>query len=145
MGRWSHLEALERLELREEDRVRLPRQREGVEIWRERLELLGVEDRVLLKTYWEGQSSFDEIARLLGLSRSTVCRRIHRMLRRLADETYDRCQQGPFGEAELAVIRDHFLRGHSLRRVCRDHDLGYCRARGIVQRARAFVRTTKTG
>jgi hypothetical protein len=144
MGRLGSLEALDRLQPAELDVDRIPARREVVEVWRARGDLLGSEDRILLKTYLEAGSSFDEIARLTGMNRSTVCRRIHRMLHRLSDETYDRCQGGLFNEVELAVIRDRFVRGLSLTRLCRDHNLGYYRVRAIVERARAFARTAKT-
>jgi hypothetical protein len=45
-----------------------------------------------------------------------------------------------FGAPELAVIRDHFVRGLSLARICRDHNLCYYRARRIVEKARRFAR-----
>jgi hypothetical protein len=141
MGRLSSLQALDRLEPAELDIDRLPARRDVVEVLRARLDLLEAEDKLLLKIYLEAGSSFDEIAKLAGTNRSTVCRRIHRMVRRLYDETYGRCQAGPFSEAELAVIRDHFVRGLSLTRICRDHKLCYYRVRTIVERARAFLRT----
>jgi hypothetical protein len=114
------------------------------------LDLLDTEERVLLRTYWEAGSSFDAIARLTGMNRSTVCRRIHRLIRRLSDETYVLCEadRTRFPTSELAVIRDYFVRGFSLKRICRDHDLGYYRARVIIEKARHFARraqTTKEG
>jgi len=64
------------------------------------------------------------------------------MIYRLYDETYVRCEADRelFGELELAVIRDHFVRGLSRKRICRDHNLGYYRARTIVEKARRFAR-----
>jgi len=147
MGRLGSLEALERLEPGEWDIERIPARRDVAEALRARLELLGTEDRVLLKTYLEAGSSFDEIARLAGMNRSTVCRRIHRLIRRLYDETYVRCEgnRALFSEPELAVICDHFVRGFSLKRICRDHNLSYYRARAIVEKARRFARRTGAG
>jgi DNA-directed RNA polymerase specialized sigma24 family protein len=144
MGRMGSLETLERLQLGEADRERRPVRREVAEIWRDRVDLLGTEDRVLLKAYLEAQSSFDEMARLTGRDRSSMCRRIHRILRRLADETYDRCQGGRFSAEELTVIRDHFVRGLRLTQICRGHHLGYRRVRTLIARARTFAQATKT-
>jgi hypothetical protein len=128
------------------DVERIPARRDVVEVWRARLDLLGTEERVLLKTYLEAGSSFDEIARLTGMNRSSVCRRIHRLIRRLSDETYVRCEadRAVFGGAELAVIRDYFVRGFSVKRICRDHNLGYYRAHAIIEKARRFTRRTET-
>jgi hypothetical protein len=139
MRRWGSLEALERLEPGESDGERRPARRAAVEVLRGQLPWLDPEDRVLLKTYLEAGSSFDEIARLTGVNRSSVCRRVHRLIRRLQDETYLRCQADgvSFNPAELAVIRDHFVRGLSLKRISRDRRLGYYRVRAIVRKARA--------
>ena len=146
MGRLSSLGAMERLEPVEGDIERLPARRDVVEVLRERLDLLDTEERVLLRTYLEAGSSFDALARLTGMNRSTVCRRIHRLVRRLYDETYVRCEadRAWFSTSELAVIRDYFVRGFSLKRICRDHDLGYYRARAIIEKARHFVRRAPT-
>jgi hypothetical protein len=142
MGRLGSLEVLEGLAPAEVDVDRIPARRDVVEVLRARLDLLGSGDRVLLKMYLDAGSSFDEIAKLAGMNRSSVCRRIHRMIHRLYDETYVRCEADRelFGEPELAVIRDHFVRGLSLKRICRDHNLGYYRARMIVEKARRFAR-----
>jgi hypothetical protein len=142
MGRLGSLEVLERLEPVELDVERIPARRGVVEVLRARLEWLDTEDRVLLKTYLEAGSSFDEIARLTGMNRSSVCRRIHRLIRRLHDETYARCEAdgASFDKRELAVIRDHFVRGVSVKRISRDRRLGYYRVRAILQKARKFAR-----
>ena len=145
MGRWGSLEVLEGLEPVELDVARIPARRNAVEVLRARLDLLGSGDRVLLKMYLDAGSSFEEIGKLAGRNRSSVCRRIHRMIGRLYDETYVRCEADRelFGEPELAVIRDHFVRGLSLKRICRDRHLCYYRARTIVQKARRFARGMK--
>jgi hypothetical protein len=146
MGRLGNLGVWERREPVELDVDRIPARRDVMELLRARLDLLGSEDRILLRTYLEAGSSFDEIARLTGLNRSSVCRRIHRMIRRLCDETYARCEaQGTlFPATELAVLRDHFVRGLSLKRIGRDHHLGYYRVRAIVKKARQLARARET-
>jgi DNA-directed RNA polymerase specialized sigma24 family protein len=128
------------------DIERIPAKRDVVEVLRARLDLLGGEDRVLLKMYLDAGSSFDEIAKLTGMNRSSVCRRIHRMIYRLYDETYVRCEadRASFSAPELAVVRDHLVRGLSLKQICRDHNLCYYRARTIVQKARRFAREMET-
>ncbi len=112
--------------------------REDMERLRENLDLLERADRLLLKMHWEARSSLDEIAQITGMDRSTVCRRIQRLLRRLSDETYIRCARdgGSFSAAELAVIRDRFIRGWSLARISRDRHLCCYRIRAIIRKAR---------
>jgi hypothetical protein len=146
MGRVNSLDVLEGLEPTARDRDRTAARRDRVEVLRTRLELLGDADRALLQLYLEAGPSFHLLARLAGRNRSTVCRRIHRIIRRLCDDTYPLCRGHPlmFRPTELAVIRDHFVRGRSLRRICRDHRLGYYRARVIVAKARQFTRLKET-
>jgi hypothetical protein len=141
MGRLSSLEVLEG-QFEELDVCRIPARRDTVELLRARLDLLKGEDRALLKMYLDAGSSFYQLARLAGMNRSTVCRRIHRMIRRLSDETYPVCQANPhvFDEQELTIIRDHFVRGLSVKRICRDHQIGLYRVRVTVEKARRFAR-----
>ena len=104
--------------------------------------LLG-EDKTLVMMYIETGCSFQQLARLTGLNRSSVGRRIRRITRRLSDPTYTLClgRRRSFSDLEMAVIRDHFIRGLSLIRICRDHDLCYYRARVIVEKARQIARS----
>jgi len=120
------------------DLHRATAQREVTERLRNRAELLAGEDRALLVMHLEAGSSFRQIARLMGMSPSTVARRIHKLLDRLSDETYALCLQrrDQFTEEELAVIRNHFVRGLSVQRICRDSSLCYYRARTIIAKAR---------
>jgi hypothetical protein len=143
MRRLDSLEVLEGLEPAEVEVDRIPARRDVVEVLHARLDLLSGQDRALLTMYLEAGSSFHQLARLAGMNRSTVCRRIHRMIRRLCDKTYPLClgHRLVFSGAELAVIRDHFVRGLSLKRICRDHNLCYYRARAIVEKARKFARS----
>jgi hypothetical protein len=112
--------------------------RETVELLDRRAHLLDRQDRTLLQMHLEAGCSFHEIARWTGLSPSTVCRRIHRMIHRLADPTYQICLGSPrrFSPQELNMIRDHFVRGLSLACVRRRHRLGYRRLRRIIAKAR---------
>jgi hypothetical protein len=145
MGRLGSLEVLEG-QFEELDVCRIPARRDIVELLRARLDFLKGEDRALLKMYLDAGSSFYQLAKLAGMNRSTVSRRIHRMIRRLSDETYPVCQANPqtFDEQELAIIRDHFARGLSLNRICRDHKLGSYRARRTVEKARQFARQAES-
>lgn len=145
MGRVSSLEVLEGLEPVESDVQRITVRRAAVEVLHARLDLLDSADRALLRMHLDAGSSFDEIARLTRRNRSSVCRRIHRMIGRLRDETYVRCRAAHewFSEAELAVVRDHFVRGSSLRRICRDHNLCYYRVHRIIERARRLAPRTE--
>jgi len=123
--------------------------RAAAQEWRARMDLLDLranllngQDRALLQMYLEAGRNFHEIARLVGRSPSTVCRRIHRMIRRLSDQTYSVClrNQRHFSPTELEVIRDRFVRGQSLASIGRCHALGHRRLRRIVAKARQMTR-----
>lgn len=122
--------------------------RAAAEQWRETVDLLDLrahlldhQDRALLRMHVEAGLSFHEIARWTGLSPSTVCRRIHRMIHRLSDPTYPICLGSPrhFTRQELDMIRDHFVRGLSLRRLCRRRHLGHRRLQRIIAKARRMT------
>lgn len=109
-------------------------------------DLLVGDDRTLLMTYIQAGCSFHQLARLTGLNRSSVGRRIRRMIRRLSDPTYSLCLDGRWGFSDLerAVIRDHFVRGLSFKRICQDHRICRYRARVIVEKARQVARSQET-
>lgn len=149
---------MERVDLREMREEAEPRQTEGggpatrreaAAQWRARVDLLDRrahlldrQDRVLLQMHLEAGCNFHEIARWTGLSPSTVCRRVHRMIYRLSDPTYTICLRNArhFSPQELDMIRDHFVRGLSLRRIRRRHRLGHRRLRRIIAKARRMSR-----
>jgi predicted DNA-binding protein YlxM (UPF0122 family) len=148
MERVETRETLEERELGEAEVVCLPTRRAAAEQWRARVDLLDLranlltgQDRALLQMHLEAGRSFHEIARLIGLSPSTVCRRIHRMIHRLSDQTYTVClrNQRHFSPVELDVIRDRFVRGLSLACIRRRHALGHRRIRRIVAKARQMA------
>ncbi len=126
----------------ESDLHRAPVHRGTVDLLKQQADLLTGVDRTLLTTYMQAGCSFHQLGRLTGMNRSSVGRRIRRILRRLSDRTYILCQESRsgFSDLEMAVIRDHFIRGVSLRRIAKDHQLCYYRARVIVERARAVAR-----
>ena len=109
-------------------------------------DLLVGDDKTLLMTYIQAGCSFHQLARLTGMNRSSVGRRIRRMIRRLSDPTYSLCldDRWGFSDLERAVIRDHFVRGLSLKRICQDHQMCYYRARVIVEKARQVARSQET-
>jgi len=101
-------------------------------------DLLVGDDKTLLLMYLRAGCSYQQLARLTGMNRSSVGRRIRRTIRRLSDPTCVLCLEGDWGfsDLEMAVIRDHFIHGVSIRRICKDHNLCYYRARTIVEKAR---------
>lgn len=128
------------------DLHRAPGHRDTVDLLQQQADLLTGVDRTLLTMYVQAGCSFHQLGRLTGMNRSSVGRRIRRIIRRLSDLTYILCRESrsDFSNLEMAVIRDHFIRGLSLSRIARDHKLCYYRARVIVEKARAFAREADT-
>ncbi len=128
-----------------EMRERTEAERQWCELLRTRAELLAGEERALVTMYLDGHSSFRQLARLAGTRPSTVGRRIRRILRRLADETYPLClhNRRRFTESELTIIRDHFVRGLSVRRIMAVRQLRRYRVRATIAQARAFTRAAQ--
>jgi len=120
------------------DLYRAPVHRDTVDLLTRQADLLTGVDRTLLTTYIQAGCSFHQLGRLTGMNRSSVGRRIRKIIRRLSDPTYTLCleNRSGFSDLEMAVIRDHLIRGLSLTRICRDHKLCYYRARVIVEKAR---------
>lgn len=124
------------------DLYRAPVHRDAVDLLKRQADLLTGVDQTLLMMYIEAGCSFHQLGRLTGMNRSSVGRRIRRIIRRLSDPTYALCleNRSRFSDLEMAVVRDHLVRGWSLARICRDHQLCYYRARLIVEKARAIPR-----
>jgi len=124
------------------DLSRTPAHRDSVDFLKQQADLLTGVDRALLTMYIEAGCSFHQLARLTGRNRSSVGRRIRRIVQRLSDPTYALCleNRAAFDDLELAVIRDRFIRGLSVQRICRDHCLCYYRARVIVEKAKRVAR-----
>ncbi len=111
-------------------------ERNVLEILRERADLLVGRDRALALLYLEYGSNFSQIAQLTGRGRSAVGRRIRRIIARLCDETYHVCaQRGRFSRSELAIVKEHSVRGLSVRRIARKHNLCVYRVRKVILQA----------
>jgi len=118
--------------------------RDFTETLTQRMALLTGEDRVLIGLYLEDGHSFGQIARLLGANPTTIARRVRRIVRQLADETYPLClaHKAEFSRLELAIIRDHFVRGRTLGHISHRRGVTYYRVRTTILKARAFVDST---
>jgi DNA-directed RNA polymerase specialized sigma24 family protein len=94
-------------------------QRGRMDLLRARLELLSGKDKVLMTLYVENGSSFRQIARLRGVSETSIARRIHQLTRRLTDGEFVRCvrSRDKLSRRQMAIARDAFLTGLSLRRI----------------------------
>lgn len=94
-------------------------EREALDLLRSRVELLDGKDKVLVTMYLENGASFRQLAKLTGISETTVARRIRRLTNRLIDGAYIAClrNRDMLNEMEMAVAKDYFLYGLSMRKI----------------------------
>lgn len=121
-------------------------ERARIETLQSRATLLPAEDRALLAMYLEARISFGQIARLVGTSKSTVARRIRRIVRRLTDDTYVLCShcRHLFDEQEMGILWDYFIAGLSMQQIGRNRRLNHYRVRATINRARTLAHFTES-
>jgi len=95
------------------------RHREQIDLLRSRLNLLNGKNRILMTMYLENGNSFRQIARLTGVSETSIARRIHGLTKRLIDGQYIFClrNRNKFTRDQMAIAKDYFLRDLSIRKI----------------------------
>ena len=115
--------------------------RDRMEILRSRLGLLSGADRVLMTMYVQNGNSFRQIARVQGVSETSVARRVHKIARRLTDGQYIRCLRysGRLTPSQMAIARDFFLRGLTMSRIAARRDSSVHRVRKALRHIQRVV------
>ena len=110
-----------------------------------RIDMLTGVERVMMTMYFEKGSSFEQIARLANLSAATVSRRIHKISSRLTDGRYLRCLRNKemFTKFELAIAKEHFVRGKSIRALTKEKGATYHKMRRTVKRIESVLELVK--
>ncbi|MHC4074891.1 MAG: sigma factor-like helix-turn-helix DNA-binding protein [Planctomycetota bacterium] len=110
--------------------------RNQVELLRRRAELLSGKDKLLLTMYFDNGVTFYQIAKLAGINEGTVSRRINKLCRRLINSEYIKCLQHRemFSRDELAIAKDYYLTGRSIKKIAGEHDLTYYRVRQTLKK-----------
>jgi len=116
--------------------------RDETDLLRSRVNLLAGEDKLLLTMYLDKGSSFRQLAGLTGVSDTIIARRVYRLVRRLTDGRYVAClrNRSRLTDAELAIAKDHFLMGLSIRKIAPKYRL----TRYRVQKTLEHIRETIT-
>lgn len=101
-----------------------------------RLSMLSGEDKLLMTMYWENGISLRQISRLAGEDRRRIARRIHKITERLMGGEYITClrYRDRFTVLELAVAKEYFLMGLSIKTIAGKRDWSFYRVRQILQR-----------
>jgi len=120
--------------------------RSRIDLLRSRISLLAGKDKLLMTMYLENGNSFRQMARLAGTNESNIARRIHKVMKRLMDGEYIICLRNSdqFTRAEMAVARDYFLRGMSIKKIAEKQRLSYYRIRETLKNIRRLVARIKT-
>jgi len=115
--------------------------RERIDLLRARIHLLAGRDRLLMTMYLERGNSIRQIARVAGVVDTIIARRIRKLTKRLLDGEYITClrNRNKFTRTEMAIARDYFLLGLSIKRVAAKHRVTYYRARETVRKIRRLI------
>lgn len=120
--------------------------RERVEILTRRICLLTGTDKILMTMYLINGNTFYQMAKLSGISQSTIARRIHKVTKKLIDGEYIIClrNRNNLDENELKIARDYFLIGKSIRQIAAKYKMTYYKTHKITKKLRDFVKSTQS-
>jgi len=118
--------------------------RDMIDLLRSRVGLLIGKDKLLMTMYLNNGNSFRQMARLLGVNETTVARRIRKITKRLLDGEYVIClrHRKKFTGIELAIAREHFLAGMSIRKIAARRKTTYYNVHATIKKVRRVIRTT---
>ncbi len=93
--------------------------RDRVDLLHSRLDMLNGKDKVLMTMYLENGNSFRQMARLAGISETSIARRIHKLTERLINSDYITClrNRNKFTGRQMAIAKDYFLTGLSIKKI----------------------------
>jgi len=119
--------------------------RDRIDLLRSRISLLAGKDKLLLTMHLENGNSFRQIAQLVGVNEASIGRRIRKIMRRLIDGEYITCLRNreKFTEAELAIAKDYFLQGESIRKIAIKRELTYYSIRKTIKKIQPIVTTAE--
>jgi predicted DNA-binding protein YlxM (UPF0122 family) len=110
--------------------------RDRIDILLNRLSMLNGQDKLLMTMYWGNGNSLRQIAGITGIHRASLARRINKITRRLMEGKYITCirNRKRFTESQMAIAKDYFLVGLSMRKIAEKRGLSYYQVRKIIQK-----------
>ena len=102
---------------------------------RERVGLLSGTDRVLMTMYLDRGASYRQLSELLGISETSVARRIRRLTRRLIDDRYISCMRNreKLTSLQLRIVKYFLVRGLPMKQIAKRLDVSYYIVRKNMQ------------
>ena len=115
--------------------------RDRIDLLRSRIHLLAGRDRLLMTMYLERGNSIRQLARLTGVNDTIIARRMRRLAKRLLDGEYIAClrNRDKFTKVEMAIAKDYFLTGLSIKTIATEHHLTYYRTRETIRRIQRVI------
>ena len=112
-----------------------------------RIKLLCGKDKSLMKMYLDKGSSFRQIAVLTGINERNISRRIKKLTKRLIESEYITCVQNSnkFTANELAVAKQYFLTGMSIREIAVKQRITNYNVRKILRKIRQIIAFIREG
>lgn len=106
-----------------------------LELYRTRFELLSEPDRLLVTMFLDNGNSYRQISKLLGVSVSTVSRRIEKITNRLTSENFNsvlRCRDR-LAAVHFELAKDYFVRGIPIRTLSGKYKTSFYRVWKILK------------
>jgi predicted DNA-binding protein YlxM (UPF0122 family) len=116
--------------------------RDEIDLLRGRLNLLNGKDKVLMTMYLENGNSFRQIARLTGISDTSIARRINRLTKRLLDSQYIIClrNRDKFTREQMTIAKDYFLTGLSIRKIATKRHRSFYHVRETMKKIQSILK-----
>lgn len=119
--------------------------RDEIDLLRGRLNLLNGKDKVLMTMYIENGNSFRQIARLTGISDTSIARRINRLTKRLLDSQYIIClrNRDKFTREQMTIAKDYFLTGLSIRKIAIKRHRSFYHVRETMKKIQSILKDSR--
>jgi len=116
--------------------------RDEIDLLRGRLNLLNGKDKVLMTMYLENGNSFRQIARLTGISDTSIARRINGLTKRLLDSQYIVClrNRDKFTREQMTIAKDYFLTGLSIRKIALKRHRSFYHVRETIKKIQSILK-----
>jgi len=115
--------------------------RDRIELLRSRMNLLTGKDKLLMTMYLDKGNSFRQMARLADVNDTIIARRIYKIMKRLIDGEYITClrNRNKFTKTEMAIAKDYFLTGLSMKKIATRQHLTYYRVRETLKKIQRVI------
>ena len=119
--------------------------RDRIDLLRSRMNLLTGKDKLLMTMYLDKGNSFRQMARLAGINDTIIARRIYKIMKRLIDGEYITClrNRNKFTKTEMAIAKDYFLTGLSIKKIATKQHLTYYRVRETLKKIQRVISTIR--